>query len=158
MIHEVILQQIGVNDKLARIIEWHVSTGDRVHSSDILCTVETSKSIVDIKTDKDGYVHTVAPQASDVAVNGLLCLIGSNPDLDFFGYLRNREEKDGGPGGPAGQAPSKQSLPEGVQITRKARVLAEQLGLKLEELPKQRGMIREKDVQRFFEQMDGRNS
>ncbi len=155
MIHEVILQQIGVNDKLARIIEWHVSTGDRVRSSDILCTVETSKSIVDIKSDKDGYVHTVAPQASDVPVSGLLCLIGSNSDLDFCGYLRNREREAGGL---AGQASSKQSLPEGFQMTRKARALAEQLGIKFEELPKQRGMIREKDVQRFFEQMNGTDS
>ena len=60
MSREFQLPDIGSGLQEAEIIEWHVSVGDTVSADQVLCEVETEKSVVEIPVPFGGIVLSLA--------------------------------------------------------------------------------------------------
>lgn len=158
--------QLGVNDDVAVLIEWHVESEARVHAGDRLCTLETSKAVFDVEATAAGHVLPLVDAGAEVAVSAPIALIGD--DLDALHAERSRlaearpagsrPHEDSG----ARQAPAIRRMassgprgsatgPDDLRATDKAKRLAAALGVDLREVAA-RGIIREQDVRRHHEQ------
>ncbi len=77
MSREFPLPDIGSGLQEAEIIEWHVKVGDTVTADQVLCEVETEKSVVEIPVPFGGVVLSLAgPAGSSVNVGEMLAVIG----------------------------------------------------------------------------------
>lgn len=81
MAREFQLPDIGSGLQEAEIIEWHVDVGDTVAADQVLCEVETEKSVVEIPVPFGGIVLSLAgPAGSTVNVGEVLVVIGDAGD------------------------------------------------------------------------------
>jgi pyruvate dehydrogenase E2 component (dihydrolipoamide acetyltransferase) len=81
MSNEFSLPDIGSGLQEAEIIEWHVGLGDTVDADQVLCEVETEKSVVEIPVPFGGVVLSLAgPVGSTVKVGEVLVVIGDEGD------------------------------------------------------------------------------
>ena len=90
----------------AEVVSWLVSPGDTVKINDVLCEVETAKSIVELPSPFAGTVHSLAAdEGQTVPVGGALIVIddGSGADDSHPGDGADQAETDdaGKPGGSA---------------------------------------------------------
>lgn len=69
------LPQIGVNEDTAFLIEWLIEPGQQVHPGQALCTVETTKSVVDIEAENAGFAYPLVPAHAEIAVGAALAVI-----------------------------------------------------------------------------------
>lgn len=98
------LPDIGSGLQEAEIIEWHVAVGDTVDADQVLCEVETEKSVVEIPVPFGGIVLSLAgPVGSSVNVGETLVVIGEAGEAAV----------EGAPGKPP--APSADSAPASTE-------------------------------------------
>jgi len=77
MAREFALPDIGSGLQEAEIVAWQVEVGDSVTADQVLCEVETEKSIVEIPVPFAGVVLALAgPPGTSVEVGALLVVIG----------------------------------------------------------------------------------
>ncbi|HWQ88787.1 MAG TPA: biotin/lipoyl-containing protein [Desulfitobacteriaceae bacterium] len=53
---EIVMPRLGLNMEKGTIIKWHVKEGDSFRKDDVLCEVESEKSIGDVTADFDGIL------------------------------------------------------------------------------------------------------
>ena len=73
------LPQIGANEDTAILIEWLVAPGAQVKAGQALCTVETTKSVVDIEAETAGYIHPLTAESEEISVGAPIAVISSQP-------------------------------------------------------------------------------
>ena len=67
----------------AEVVSWLVSPGDTVKINDVLCEVETAKSIVELPSPFAGTVHSLAAdEGQTVPVGGALIVIDDGSGAD----------------------------------------------------------------------------
>ena len=127
------MPRLNSNDDVAMLGNWLIADGDSVEKGRGLFTAETTKSISEVAAVRDGYVYHHVPGGSEVTVGqtvGWISTVPSRPQM---------------------QSPSKPAADSvAVDITRKARQLAEELGVDIAAIGK-KGVIRQKDVQAFYD-------
>lgn len=130
MRYEVRFPLHDVNDPMAEVTEWFVADGDYVTVGDLLCEVSTSKAIIEIEAEHDGFLHIITLAGVQIEVQGVLAVIGSTKTEAFQNHIvADTEEKS-----------------QNVKITRKAEKLMQAHGLTPDDLQGIRGIIREKHV------------
>ena len=72
----VIVPQIGVNDESADVVEWKAEEGSYVSRGDIVCVIETTKAILDVQAENNGYLGKLVKESDKVLIGGLLAVIG----------------------------------------------------------------------------------
>ena len=132
----VLIPLLNPNEQEVAIAALHVAEGQPVASGDVLCTIETTKSAVDIEAERDGFVVNLRYKQGDATFAGnILCYLADSPawtppnDMDV-----NIEPDD------LDQAflQSQDDLPDGLRVTKPALRLANKHGLDLGELSKNR--------------------
>lgn len=68
-----------VNDDVVTIADWQVTTGDRVEPKDTVVLVETSKAVVEIEAETEGYVEILCCEGTEVPVGEVIGLIRVQP-------------------------------------------------------------------------------
>ncbi len=77
MAHEFHLPTFGSGVKEAQILRWLVNEGDQVTTEQMLCEVETEKSVIEIPVPFDGTVLRLAANEGDILdVGDVLTVIG----------------------------------------------------------------------------------
>jgi pyruvate/2-oxoglutarate dehydrogenase complex dihydrolipoamide acyltransferase (E2) component len=72
---------INPNEPEARLVALHVAPGQHVESGDMLCTLETTKSTVDLTAETDGYlVGLVFEVGQTVEAGEILGYLAGSPD------------------------------------------------------------------------------
>ncbi len=72
---------VNINDEVVQIVSIDVKQGDFVKSGDIVGTVETDKSLVDVTAEQDGYVLRIDCAAEQKArVGSIMFWLGASPD------------------------------------------------------------------------------
>ena len=127
---KLILPQINVNDRKAKVVEWHVADKSRVVGGDLLVTVETAKAAEDIEAPSSGFIQIVQSTGSLLGVGDTLAVIAES-EMEF-------ESIDVSEIGETQQTQKK-------QITDKARRLADQLGVDINAIDAQ-GIVTEAKV------------
>ncbi|MBI4607003.1 MAG: bifunctional N-acetylglucosamine-1-phosphate uridyltransferase/glucosamine-1-phosphate acetyltransferase [Planctomycetes bacterium] len=135
----IVIPQEDVNSEAARIVSLRAARGDAVKAGDAILTVETSKAVFDVPAPGSGLFLPLFEAGAVVPFNVPVAYVAESPaELEALARQARPAAAEGGGGG-AGQA----------RVTRKARQLALQYGVPLEEL-KVSGIIKEKDVQDFL--------
>jgi len=72
---------VNINDEVVQVVSIDVKQGDFVKSGDVIGTVETDKSLVDVTAEQDGYVLRIdcAPEQK-VRVGSVMFWLGAAPD------------------------------------------------------------------------------
>lgn len=76
------LPDIGSGLQEAEIVAWYVAVGDKVITDQVLCEVETEKSVVEIPVPFEGFVIQIAgPPGTSVEVGQMLAVIGEESEV-----------------------------------------------------------------------------
>lgn len=71
------LPRIGDSLAEATIQEWHVAVGDKVEKDQVICSAETSKTVVEVPCPYQGYVlHRGCEEGDVVELDDILIVIG----------------------------------------------------------------------------------
>lgn len=74
---EVFVPRENVNDESVIILTVHVKSGTRVKSGDVVVSIETSKTNLDILAEQDGLIYHELNEGVEVEVGDLLFKVGS---------------------------------------------------------------------------------
>ena len=61
-----------VNDDIVIIASWCVEEGSAVRNQDVIANIETSKAVLDINAEVDGFLEIIHPEGAEVAVGELI--------------------------------------------------------------------------------------
>lgn len=75
--YEFKMPSLGADMQDAKLVEWKVKHGDRVKKGDIIATIETRKSAVDIEVFRNGVVDQILVEPGEdwLPVGKILALI-----------------------------------------------------------------------------------
>ncbi len=113
---------LGVNDKECVLIKWEVEVGAKVTKGTTICSVETTKSVIEIEADAEGLVYPLAKEGDGLQTGDPLGLISDSTVEDVERAFKGLEET------------RKKSAPEVSGITKKAEVLLTKHGVSIEEV------------------------
>jgi len=139
----VTVPQLGVNDEMATIVEWHVSDESTVSIGELLCTLETTKATFDVEAETTGHVVHLVDASSEVRISQPIALIGLTLETlkaekdRYASRVRPESSTQEAAGGP-------------VKATQKAKDLAQRLAVDLAKISAA-GIIREQDVLQYHE-------
>ena len=120
---------VNTNEPDAQVIDLAIAPFSAITSGDHICTLETSKATVEVEAEWTGFVGAVRIARDDIITAGdLIC--------EIFDAMPPQDASD------AGAAAAKAA---GVKMTKKAEVLARELGVDPTTLPTGR-FVTEKDV------------
>ena len=105
---------VNINDEIVQIVSINVKQGDFVKSGDVVGTVETDKSLVDVVVEQDGYVLRIDCAAEQKArVGSVMFWLGAKPDEPIPEEIKTAH----------------QALSAAGQPTAKARAMLKELNL-----------------------------
>jgi len=113
---------VNPNEPEAMVVDVAVPEGARVAEGDLLCALETSKSVEDVYTEVSGFVFGLAAKLGTTVTAGeVLCYIAddaswSPPDTSGDGQ--------------------EETVPDDLKITGPALAVAKELGVDLDALPR----------------------
>ncbi len=138
-VQPVHVPQVNVNDDEVRLVGWRVQAGARVRTGQVICEVETSKSVEEIPAPAEGVFVPAAVEGQLLGVGDLLGHIGPSGEA-VAAFLRASAAAPPGRG-PAADAP---------RATLGAIQLAREHGIDLARVPASGDRIRREDVERFL--------
>src|SRR5512143_3785781 len=81
MAHSQTAPCVNINDEVVQVVSVGVKEGDFVKSGDVIGSVETDKSLVDVVAERDGYVLEVLCQPEQkVRVGSVMLWLGDAAD------------------------------------------------------------------------------
>ena len=88
----------------AEIVEWFVAVGDRVDPGQLLCTVETDKSMVDLTAPFTGWVRRLGGEVGEMLEVGAILVSASlDPPPGAATETGDTAGDSAGGGAPSGQ-------------------------------------------------------
>lgn len=135
LIGQILVPLINTNEPESQIVELAIEGFAPIARGEVVCTLETSKSTVEVESEFDGYVGELMVALHDRVTAG-------QPICDVYDSLPERSSRPV----PAAAA----TRPPGLRLTRKAEKLAVEAGLDLSSLPAG-GFLTEADVRALIE-------
>ncbi len=133
-IHPIPLPRIGTNDDSAIITEWLKPSGEYIQRGELLCVVETSKTVFEVEAPMGGYLHTLVAAGDQAEVGATIAVISVEniSPSDVSAWLTKQAVKP--------------EVTEKPVITYKAQIVARRHGIDLTELAGLGPKITEQDV------------
>ena len=122
-----------VNDEDARNTELYFNGGDKVKDGDLIYSFETTKAVVDVEAEHDGYIHFLIEENQRVNVGATTCLITQNPDFELVTDI----DED-------------QDLQIAFTLTKRAESFVEKHQVDLSSLSL-KGIVKERDIRALIE-------
>jgi pyruvate dehydrogenase E2 component (dihydrolipoamide acetyltransferase) len=174
MTYEVVMPQLGLTMEEGSVVSWKKQVGDRVTKGEVLFTVETDKTEMEVESADSGYLNSLQVRLGEkVRVGTVIALLGDRPgEVTIKGAASaaarridaGEKEADAAkppgkmgiyssaPGG--GGLPAQTVSPEDIPASPRARRLAKELGVDINAVKSARGKrIVEEDVRRFHESL-----
>lgn len=132
---------VNPNETDAMVVEVAVTDGDQVRAGDLLCALETSKSVEEVYSEHAGFVFGLASKLGTmVSAGGVLCYIADDPTW--------------APPDEPGAGAGTKGVPDDLKITEPALAVARELGVDLDSLP--RGvLVTERQIRELSESSSG---
>ncbi|MDD2733778.1 MAG: DapH/DapD/GlmU-related protein [Desulfuromonadaceae bacterium] len=132
------IPMVSVNDDIVTITVWHKNNGEFVKAHSTICEIETTKSVVDIEAECDGYLFHLIEEGAQLAVNTAFAIISESNDPSVISRATV----------PSGQLLSE--LNENKRAwTKKAEIIAKQNGIEISNVLAD-GIIQEADVRAYL--------
>jgi acetyltransferase-like isoleucine patch superfamily enzyme len=126
MITEIVLPQLNANEESATLVKCYLDDLGVVSKNQVVCSVETTKSILDVESGVDGYIKYANTVSDTIKTGQVLAWVSDS--LDELTNLKVLVSK-----------PS-------IQATKKATALAVELGIDLAKVRAIGPIIREQDI------------
>lgn len=78
---EIIMPKSGITMEEGTVVEWHHTIGDAVEKGDILASIETDKSLLDLEAPASGILDQILVKVDETVNVGTV-----------IGYIREPEE------------------------------------------------------------------
>ena len=169
MTYEVFMPQLGLTMEEGSVVSWNKQVGDWVAKGEVLFSVETDKTEMEVESADAGYLTCIRVQLGEkVKVGAVIAFLGTQPgEVPIQGeYIAAEASIDAGAtqaaapaaklvpdspeSGGAGLAAQTLSAEE-TPASPRARRLAKELGVDIHAVKPSRGKrIVEEDVQQFY--------
>lgn len=80
MISKIIYEQQGVSDDEAEVISLLKNDFESILSGDVIAEIETSKAIIEVEANSDGYIKYISSLNEIVKVGNIIAIIGETLD------------------------------------------------------------------------------
>jgi sugar O-acyltransferase (sialic acid O-acetyltransferase NeuD family) len=124
---------ISVNDEEVKLVSWIKFKGDFVKRGEPICEIESSKAVVEIEAEEEGYLFPLVEEDKVLKVGSPFAIISLEKEIDFERVLKEI------------YLPSSEEMQGSKKWTKKAEILAKKYGVSIEEIPAT-GVIQEADV------------
>ena len=118
---EIRVPQEIVNDDFVTIVNWRIGNGGKVHAKEILVQIETSKAVLEVEAQAEGYLEILHPEGAEVAIHELIGVIHTEP------FVSKAVEPSAAPDDLASmtvpQTSDSKASTEGVRISKKGQSL-----------------------------------
>ena len=142
-IYPVYLPKFSANDEAGIIVEWVKTTGEFVKKGEVICSVESTKSIFEVEAPYSGYLTAIVEAGSEARVRASIAAVSTD--------RISREEIDSWLAQGTAESSSGSNGDESSRWTVKAKVLAQRQGIKLDEIPDLGRKITENDIVQWIE-------
>jgi len=132
-INQYFLPADNVNDEKSTIVKLFFNSGDKVKQGDLIYSFETTKALIDVETEFGGFIQYFVSENEEINIGSLVCEISKTRKKILVKTKNQVTEKQ-----------------KKVKPTKKALILAQKYGLKIEALGLE-GIIKEKDVIPFID-------
>jgi len=113
--HELVrLPNLSPTMEVGTIVSWEKEEGDRIEEGEVLATIETDKSTMEMETPEEGYVAKIlVPSGTkDIPVNKLIAIIVTEEDdIALFKDVTSEESIQGAPAAAAEPAKEEAQQP-----------------------------------------------
>jgi len=124
---------ISVNDEEVNLVSWIKSKGDYVKKGEPICELESSKAIIEVESEEEGYIFPLIDENEKAKIGEPLVIISSEKDIDVDKILKEIYPK------------IDENVGSSKKWTKKAEILAKKYGINIEDIPAI-GVIQEADV------------
>jgi len=143
--HMLKMPKLSANDDHGYLAEWAKQPGNYVNKGEVLCMIETTKSISEVEAPASGYFSPIANLGDQIEVGGILAVITPEPaTIEEAQALVNIAVVEVNP-------PPIPVTGQEAGITLKAKMLAQQHGLDLNQLGYTGRKITEDDVRKLID-------
>ncbi|MFC1577172.1 biotin/lipoyl-containing protein, partial [Candidatus Omnitrophota bacterium] len=145
MIYKIKVPRLGVNEDVVTIVEWFAKEDDYVTVNQAICSIETSKALFEMSAEQNGFLKVRIPEGREVKIQETIGYIADSKDAvipeETSVTLKEKE--------PFSFKKEKLTpLNTEILATKKARKLAQKLGVDLKNINKE-GLIKKEDVENF---------
>lgn len=150
---EVIIPRFGDSIERVAILAWKVKEGDTVGPGDILCEVETDKTVSEIQSFHNGTVlRILAPEGTEVSIGDIVAVLGDAGE-ELTGESAAGNETGTSAAAEPASGPVRaggHGADENIKVLPRTRNLARELGVDLRQVKATggRGEITEEDVRK----------
>ncbi len=68
-----------VNDDVVKIAAWEVADGAKVQPKQVVVSIETSKAVIDLEAEAEGYLEILHPKGAELPVGELIGRVQVQP-------------------------------------------------------------------------------
>ena len=126
----VVMPALEMAQESGKLVSWLKKEGEQVRKGEMLLEVETDKAVVEVEASSDGILAGITAQPGDVIPVGhtiaWLVQPGESPPASTSVQTLSGRRTDASPVAVAGVAASEPSTPAAVRISPKARRLAKE--------------------------------
>jgi pyruvate dehydrogenase E2 component (dihydrolipoamide acetyltransferase) len=126
----VVMPALEMAQESGKLVSWLKTEGEQVRKGEMLLEVETDKAVVEVEASSDGILAGITAQPGDVIPVGhtiaWLVQPGESPPASTSAQTVSGRRTDASPVAAAGVAASEPSTPAAVRISPKARRLAKE--------------------------------
>lgn len=155
MAAEIRMPQFGVSMETGTIAQWYKAEGDPVKVGDVLASIETEKLTNDVISEVDGVLlKIVAPEGTDVPVQGLMAYVGQPGEVLPGGTAAAAAAPAAGSAPAVQSAEAPQPSVGRIKASPLARKIAVKLGVDLAQVTPggTSGRVRADDVRAYAAQ------
>jgi len=69
---EIRIPRETVNDDVVTVQDWHAHHGDAVKSKQHVVSIETSKAVLEVEADAEGFLEILHPKGAEVPIGELI--------------------------------------------------------------------------------------
>lgn len=133
---------VAANEDMVTVGRWLKTDGSFVNKGEIICDLESSKSVVDVATEYSGYLFILAAEGNVLGLDAPLAIISdeNNDEVKRQVFVDAKEKL-------AEKGDSTRR-----KWTKKAEITAKRHGINIEDVPAT-GLIQEADVFLFIDRM-----
>ncbi|MBC8489754.1 MAG: hypothetical protein H8D45_27360 [Bacteroidetes bacterium] len=127
----------NVNEEYATITAIYFKTGYFIKKGDIIFSFETTKAVMDVEAEGEGYIFYIVSEGQRIKVGSTVCVISSIREFDIKSIIDN-------------DITVEQEKIHDYRLTKKAEKLALEHSINIANIGK-KGIIKERDILEILE-------
>jgi pyruvate/2-oxoglutarate dehydrogenase complex dihydrolipoamide acyltransferase (E2) component len=140
--YKVVVPQETVNDESVRLVAWNIASGAVVVKDQLICEIETSKTVVEIYAPVAGVLTYHLSEGDEIEVGKTICEI--TPEISGLSSQPENGEVLAYPQVTSSTLPEERELPP-ARFTPLARKIAAEYKIDISSFPKGR-LVRKNDI------------